>query len=151
MPYHQSVKSHARWEIVGILGVVGAVVLARSRLPARAEVGELVLGVAALLLTQGLIRDLVRLRAARALAREGAPKITCVCVESTLGLTAILAGTLLVFAMSPMALRVPTLAWPSGVAFVMGFGFVTRHLVFDWRALSLRWEPDHAGVVVWRK
>lgn len=146
-----TVNSHAKWEIVGIGSVVAVTALARHSLPARIEVGEAVLGMAALLLVQGLVRDLVRLRGARAAAKSGAPRITCVCAESTIGATAILAGVLIVFAMTPVSLRVPSFAWPIGVGLVMVFGFSTRHLVLDWRERRLRWEPNHGGIVAWKK
>ena len=144
-------KSHAKWEIAGIVLFVSAIALARSYLPNRIEVGEAILAGAATLLVQGLIRDLVRLRASRAAAKAGTPRITCVCAESTLGVTAILAGILLVFAMSPMVVRVPAFAWPVCVGLVLVFGFSTRHLVLDWRERRFRWEPNHDGTVAWKK
>ena len=145
------VKSHARLEILGIALFVGVIALVRAKLPSRVEVGDGALGVAALLLAQGLVRDVVKLRAARVAARGGqGPRITCVCAESTLGVAGILAGAWLAFALSPVVVRVPPLAWPALAAFVTSFGFVTRHLVFDWRAGRLRWEADHDGVVVWK-
>jgi hypothetical protein len=58
---------------------------------------------------------------------------------------------LVVFAMSPVVIHVPPFAWPALAAFVTCFGFVTRHLVLDWRAWRLRWEPHHEGIVVWKK
>ncbi len=86
----------------------------------------------------------------RARVEGEAPRVTCVCAESTLGVSAIVGGIFLVFGTSPLVLPVPSLGWPMAVGVVALFGFATRHLVFDWRARRLRWEPDHAGVVVWR-
>lgn len=143
--------SFATWEKVAIAVLVGGVALVRARLPVKIELGEAVLASAALLLVQGLIRDLVRLRMARAQAKHSAPRVTCVCAESTLGASAIVIGMLLVFALSPVVLRVPPIAWPIAVGLVSVFGFATRHLVLDWRTRRLRWEPDHTGVVVWKK
>jgi hypothetical protein len=141
-------------EVVGLgiaTGVVGAF---GALLPARIELGSAVLGAAALLLGQGLVRDLLRLRAARA-ARVEAPgpsrTVTCVCAESTIGVVAILVGLCLVFAASPLVLRVPRFGWCAGVGAVLFFGFLVRNVVFDWRELRLRFESDHTAPVVWKK
>jgi hypothetical protein len=118
------------------------------------------LGAAALLLGQGLVRDLLRLRAARAAraARAEAAEaagpvrtVTCVCAESTIGVVAILVGLSLVISASAVVLRVPHFGWCAGVGGVLLFGFLVRNVVFDWRALRLRIERDHAALVVWKK
>jgi len=138
-------------ELALIVVVVGAVAGLRSYLPTRLELGDGVLFAAALLLVQGLVRDLARLRAARRLAAANPRKVTCMCAESTIGATAIFAGLILVFLATPVVLRLPSFAWPAGVASVMVFGFLTRSLVLDWRERRFRWEPDHNVNVAWRK
>ena len=140
----------ATWEKAAITVLVGGCALIRHKLPAKIEVGEAVLLAAVLLLVQGLVRDLVGQRIARAQAAGPLARITCVCAESTIGVGLIVAGALLVLAWSPIVLRTPAVTWPIAVAIVMVFGFATRHLVIDWRARRLRWEPNHAGVVVWK-
>ena len=73
------------------------------------------------------------------------------CAESTVGVVAILIGMGLVFSASPVVLRVPRFGWCAGVGGVLLFGFLVRSVVFDWRALRLRIESDHAAIVVWKK
>ena len=138
----------AKWEIVGIAVAIGALGAIRTKLPVKIEVGEAVLLAAALLLAQGLIRDLFRVALARRPTGEetAAPRITCMCAESTLGVGGILVGVLLVFAVSPHVVATKPWAWPPAFACVTIFGFATRHLVIDWRARRLRWEPNHDGV-----
>ena len=72
-------------EVGGIAIFVGVMAALRAHLPARLELGDAVLGAAALLLVQGLVRDLARLRAARRLAGQSPRKVTCMCAESTCG------------------------------------------------------------------
>lgn len=139
----------ARWEKVSIVAVVALSAAGREMLPSRVQLGEVALLAAVVLLVQGLVRDLVRLRARRAAAETG-HRVTCVCTESTLGVGLIVIGTILLFGASSIAFRVPPIAWPIATAAITSFGFATRHLVLDWKTRSLRWEPDHNGVVVWK-
>jgi hypothetical protein len=138
-------------ELVAIVVVVGLVAAARGWLPVRVEIGNVVLGAAALLLFHGLLRDLVRVRAARRAAAASARTVTCVCAESTIGLGVIVAGLVMVFGFTPIVVHVPAYAWPLGVLAVMSFGFLTRNLVLDWRERRLRWESDHSVAVAWKK
>lgn len=141
----------ATWEKVCIGAFIVALTLARGRLPAKIELGDAVLLAAGLLLVQGLVRDLLRIRAARRSRNAQTHRVTCVCAESTLGVSLIATGALLVFVASPVMLHVPPFGWPVAAALVTSFGFATRHLVIDWRARRFRWEPNHAGVVTWKK
>ena len=138
-------------ELFAVAVVTGGVAAARGLLPTRIELGNVVLGAAALLLFQGLIRDLVRVRAARRAAAASTRTVTCMCAESTIGVTVILVGLVLVFATSPVVLRLPRYGWPGGVAAVMLFGFAIRNLVLDWRERRFRFESDHAVIVAWKK
>ncbi len=129
---------------------VTVVALSRAKLPAHIELGEALLLGAAVLLAQGLVRDLVRWRRTRTTGPSPARRITCVCTESSIGATAILAGILVLFGTTPTVVHVPSMAWPIAAAAITVFGFTTRHLVFDWRTRRVRWEPAHDGIVVWR-
>jgi|HubBroStandDraft_6_1064221.scaffolds.fasta_scaffold622784_2 hypothetical protein len=140
------------------LDVTATVIVAAlsPRLPHALAVGDLLLAGAVVLLLQGLVRDLWSVasvaRAARASA-SGEPvtrEVTCVCVESTVGVTAIVAGLALTLGWQSGAVHLPPVAWPIGFASVLLFGTGVRNLVFDWRARSLRREPDHRARVTWR-
>jgi len=137
-------------EASALVLVVMALGLVRHRLPRHVEVGEAILFAAAFLLTQGLVRDLFRLRSARAKAKSGATRVTCVCAESTIGLGSIVIGALLVFAPNVFVVRVPAIAWPIAAAIVGMIGLSLRSLVFDWKTRRVRIERDHATVVVLR-
>lgn len=110
--------------------------------------GDLVLAGAVVLLLQGLVRDLRRVAAARGAASARA--VTCVCVESTIGLTAIAAGLALTMGWHAGSVRLSPAAWPIGSGAVLLFGTAVRNLVLDWRALRIRHEPDHGARVTWR-
>jgi hypothetical protein len=130
-------------------GAAVLVVAALSpELPRSLPIGDLVLGGAVVLLLQGLVRDLWR----KATAPKGGStrEISCVCVESTVGLTAIVAGLLLTLAWRAGSVLLPPAALPIGFAAVLLFGTAVREVVFDWRALRLRREPDHGARVTWR-
>jgi len=112
------------------------------------DAGELLAGAALLLLVQGFFRDLWLLRVARqrkaaAPAREAA----CLCVESALGLTGVVAGIGLVgFGLARPVVVSPG-AFATGVAFVMGAGFALKDLVFEWSPWKIYREKDHAQVI----
>jgi hypothetical protein len=130
---------------VASLGMLTLATAAAARaLPHRVALADVLLGGAAFLLIQGLLRDLERLARAR---REGAgrPAVQCMCIESTLGVSAIIAGTVLLFAWTPIVLAASRAAWPLGVATLGAFGFVTRNAVFDWRSGRLRIDPTHGA------
>ena len=146
----------ARVELAVI--AVGAILvgLAAPLFARRVALADLVLAGAALILVQGLARDVARLRAARreAIARrvatDPAPRraALCTCVESGLGVSAVVAGAVLVFAGSAQRFTVPSLAWPALFASITLLGWVVRDVVFDARRRRLRVERDHASLDV---
>src|SRR5579863_6516862 len=117
-------------------------------LPGALAVGDLVLAGAVVLLLQGLARDLWR--TATAPKAASTREISCVCVESTVGVAAIVAGLALTLGWHAGSVRLPAAAWPAGFAAVLLFGTAVRNVVFDWRALRLRREADHGARVTWR-
>jgi hypothetical protein len=139
-------------EIVGLALVTFGVALACERLPHRVALGDLLLASAIVLLMQGFVRDIGRWRSARAAAREGAgvARVTCVCVESTIGVCAIAAGAVLSLAWTSLRVGMPAIAWPASFAAVGAFGFFTRDLVLDWKQWRVRREGDHGAVVTLR-
>jgi hypothetical protein len=131
-----------------------------ASLPRHIELGEALLAGAAGLLFQGLVRDIGRWRRMqpprhapldeRGLDVVAPRRITCACLESTLGLGAITAGAVLLFAWTPVVLHPVRAAWPIGVGLVGTFGFLTREVVLDWKQLRIRRETDHGAAVTWR-
>ena len=135
--------------------VVGAAVIA-ARLPHRVSLGDLLLAGAAVLLLQGLVRDLARIRAAARALRvlpEGAAPLPhraarCTCVESGIGVVGIVAGAVLLFSGSSIRFTMPPFAWPALAAGVTLFGWLVRDIVFDARLRRFRVERDHASLDV---
>ena len=127
---------------------IGLVAALRRRLPHTVSLGDLLLAGAALLLLQGLVRDVGRLLAAR---RGGASRqVTCVCLESTLGLASVVAGAALTLGWAPVPFHVGPLFWPVAFGAVGLFGIATSDVVLDWRTFRVRREADHGASVVWR-
>lgn len=115
--------------------------------------GTLLCYSAALLLGQGLIRDIALIIRRRAKGESTKPgtRITCLCAESSLGLLAIASGILLLLIGAPWRLSLP--AWGSGalVAAVLALGFLIKDSVIKWtgRGLRLEHDPEHANIIVW--
>ncbi len=110
------------------------------------RLGALIAYSAALLLGQGLVRDVARL-AWRRLRGGGAGegrRILCLCAESTIGL--LLAGIGLALTLG--GIRDTVALSGTGltilVAAVLAAGFVAKDYV-----ISIRKEKDHASVIVW--
>jgi hypothetical protein len=141
--------SQLRRELALDAAAVGLLVLLREQLPRVVPVGDVLLLGAAALLLQGLARDLGRLVDAR---RSASPSraVTCVCLESTVGVTAIVAGAALALGWATVRVNVKPVVWPASLAAVLAFGALTRDLVFDWRQVRIRREADHRARVGWR-
>jgi hypothetical protein len=134
-------------EVAALFLVTVVVATLSAFFPRRVALADVLLGGAAFLLVQGLVRDVGRLRAERAAARATpSPPLRCVCLESTLGIGAIVAGTVLLFAWTPIVLPAGRLAWPVGAAALGAFGFLTKDVVFDWKARTLRRDVRHGAV-----
>ena len=112
------------------------------------ELGEFIAGAALLLLLQGFVRDLWLLREARRrVAATPARTAACLCVESAVGLTGIIAGTGLVGLglARPVALGAAGLAGAVGA--VMIAGFLLKDFVFEWSPWKIYREKNHAQVI----
>jgi hypothetical protein len=112
------------------------------------ELGEFIAGRALLLLLQGFFRDLWLLREARrkksfAAAREA----RCICVESAIGLTGVVAGIGLVGLGLARPVFVGSTGLAAGVAVTMIAGFLLKDFVFEWVPWKIYREKDHAQVI----
>jgi hypothetical protein len=140
--------SGLRRELALAATAVGTLTLLRERLPRTVAVGDLLLVGAAALLLQGAARDLGRLMAARGASES--TRVTCVCLESTVGLAAVVAGAALALGWTTVRVKLAPLTWPASLAAVLAFGALTRDVVLDWRQLRLRRDVDHRARVGWR-
>ena len=123
-----------------------------ERLPAAPGLGTLLLAGAVLLLLQGLLRDLWLLWRRRTRPPTGQPRrMACLCLESTLGSTGVLAGLVVLGSGLPWRLALPAWGWGLLVGGVLALGFAIKDLVIALRPLRLVRDPDHLNIVVgWR-
>lgn len=107
-----------------------------------AAFGTVVGACAALLLGQGLVRDLARLWVHRAASTEKR-RIACLCAESTigLGLIAVALGVTALGIVEPVTLDHHELVLL--VTVIVGGGFVAKDYV-----VTVRKETDHESVIV---
>jgi hypothetical protein len=140
------------WSIALAVSVVAGVA-ALGGLPARMELGSLLATAALALLLQGFVRDLHTLARLR---REGAApgseqEMACICLESTIGLSAILVGVGLTASGLALPVSTPAGLWPLVAGAVWSFGYMTRDVVLQWSPWALRRVRDHGSLVVrWR-
>lgn len=123
-----------------------------ARLPAAPGVGALLLVGAVLLLLQGLLRDLWLLWRRRTAPTAGQPRrMACLCLESTLGSTGVLAGLVVLGSGLPWRIALPGWGWGLLVGAVLALGFAIKDLVIALRPLRVVRDPDHLNIVVgWR-
>lgn len=135
---------------IAVAVLLVAVLAAVGRLPARVELGSLLAIAALALLLQGFVRDLHILARLR---REGASpaaeqEMSCICLESTIGLGAIMVGVGLTAIGLALPVPMPAPLWPLLGAVVWGFGYVTRDVVLQWSPWALRRVRGHGSLVV---
>ena len=139
---------------LGLIPVVGVVAwLFAGRLPATIGIGSLLLAASVLLLFQGLIRDLWLLFKRRRESQTGPrQQALCMCVESTVGVTGVVAGIILVGAASDKTLVMGQALWAALAVVVLAVGFAIKDFVFEWRPFRIRRDKDHVNLVFsWKK
>ncbi len=146
-------SSAEKVELAAVLGVPLLVAWLAPRPALSLEWGECIGGAALLLLLQGFFRDLWLLRQAR---RRPAPtparEARCMCVESALGLTGIVAGIGLVALGLAGTVTLSPLALATAVGGAMLAGYGLKDFVFEWSPWKIYREKHHAQVIFrWRK
>ena len=140
-------------ELAAIPGAMALTAWLAPRAGLGIGLGELIAGSALLILVQGFFRDLWLLREARRKpAGTPAREARCMCVESALGLTGVVAGIGLV----GLGLTRPVFVSAAGLAGAVGTallaGFLLKDFVFEWSPWKIYREKDHAQVIFrWRK
>lgn len=138
---------------LGLIVVATGVLAANARrLPSSLELGSLLAVAALALLGQGLVRDLWLLtKQGRADGAAPVEEARCMCVESTVGLSGVLAGVVLTAVGVPMVVSLPAWVWPGAGALVWLGGFAMKDLVIQWSPWKLRRVKDHGSILVrWR-
>ena len=117
-------------------------------LPNSIGVGSLLLASSVLLLLQGLLRDIWLLFQRKTAQQSGErQKLLCMCVESTVGVSGVVAG--LVVLGSALDWPVPMTPWLWGLLAiaVLILGFAVKDLIFEFRPFRVRRDKDHLNIV----
>ena len=124
-----------------------------ERLPTQIGIGSLLLTASVLLLLQGLIRDLWLLSERRRQSHTGPRKeALCMCVESTVGVTGVVAGLIVLGGAADSTLFVSPMLWSILTVTVLTIGFGIKDLVFEWRPFRIRRDKDHVNLVFsWKR
>jgi hypothetical protein len=112
------------------------------------EASNLLLFISALLLAQGLIRDLWILYRARTAPTTKAARVRCFCVESAVGGTGVLAGALLFSTGASYPISLDARAWVFIVVATLALGYAIRDYVFEWNPLRIKKDVDHINIIV---
>ena len=132
--------------LIPVLGVsVWMVAPEESR---KMDVGTLLLWASALLLFQSLVRDLWLLRKAKMTNRTNpVRKMRCMCVESTVGVSGVIFGGVLLGTGISHAIVMHGWIWVLLTTATMAVGFIVKDYVFEWNPLRIRRDKDHTSIV----
>ena len=121
--------------------------------PATMGLGTLVLWASALLLLQGLVRDSWLLRKTKQDTQTGSIRmLSCICVESTVGVTGVVLGLVLLGAGLSEFVVMNRWEWCLATIVVMTIGFAVKDYVFGWRPFRILRIKDHSSIVfTWKK
>ena len=76
----------------------------------------------------------------------------CMCVESTVGVTGIVAGLIVLGSAADSNLFVSRTLWSILAVAVLVIGFAIKDFVFEWRPFRVRRDKDHVNLVFsWKK
>lgn len=134
---------------LALIPVAGASVWAMAeRLPDQVGIGSLLLAASVLLLLQGLIRDLWLLsRRSRNSQASTCQEALCMCVESTVGATGVVAGLVILGSAFDSKLLLSPWLWSVLAVGVLATGFAIKDFVFEWRPFRIRRDKDHVNIV----
>jgi hypothetical protein len=110
---------------------------------------QIVLKLSALLLAQSLGRDitvLLRSRIYPAIAPR--KEAQCFCMESTVGVTGVVAGISLAGLGVSTNVVIPQWGFCLALLATMSMGFAIKDLVISWNPFGLRREKDHLNLIV---
>lgn len=122
-------------------------------LPADIGIGLLLLGGSVLLLLQGLIRDLWLISRRDQQSQQGAPQeALCMCVESTVGVTGVVAGLVVLGSTIDSTLSASPLLITILATGTLAFGFAVKDLILEFRPFRIRRDKDHLNIVFsWKR
>lgn len=116
-------------------------------LPSQIALSRIILYCAALLLLQGLVRDLCLLYIHKGAFSTVKQHAQCICLESSIGLLGIAIGGILLLSQFDIVVKLNTAIWGLLIAAVLMLGFVVKDLVFYWKSFQIRREKDHLNLI----
>ena len=127
--------------------------LMASELPTQISAERLLLGMSALLLFQSLIRDLWLLAQKKGRIQAGLQrKIQCMCAESTIGMTGIIIGIVLLGVGLDLSVPMYNWGWSVLVMVMMTVGFLIKDYVIEWNPFRVYKDLDHINIIfTWKK
>ncbi len=137
-----------------LIGLVGGVIwFIQPMLPTSMLVARLILYGAALLLLQGLVRDLWLLFQSRGNeAKETKKAMQLMCLESTIGGLGILIGAGLSIIGFAREVEMFAWTWLILVVVVLVLGFLIKDLVIEWAPWRIRRDKNHMNIIFsWKK
>ena len=122
-------------------------------LPRQMSVGNTLLMFSALLLLQSLIRDFSILFFRRKTSAPAALKtMQCLCVESAIGMTGVLAGAGILGLGIAQQVQIDKFTWGISVACLVGVGFAIKDFVIQANPWRIFRDKDHLNIgFSWRK
>ena len=122
-------------------------------LPADISIGVLLLGASVLLLAQGLIRDLWLISRSKQHSHDGTrQQALCMCVESTVGVTGVVAGLVILGSTIDSTLSASPLLISLLAIGILVFGFSVKDLILEFRPFRIRRDKDHLNIVFsWKR
>ncbi len=122
-------------------------------LPEKVESGILLLGASALLLLQGLIRDLWLLAKGRRKKQAKPPRrARCMCLESTIGAIGIVTGIVVLLSETNRSVVMNNWTWSFPVMGVMTMGYLIKDYVLKWNPFRILRDKDHMHIIFsWKK
>jgi hypothetical protein len=136
---------------LGVIAVgCGGVAWGAQSLPAELSLGAACAVLALGLLGQGLVRDLYILKQMRQMPRaaQEAEEMSCMCVESTIGLGGVVVGVVLTAVGLTVQVSFSPMGWVAMAATTWLAGFLMKDWVIQWWPWQLRRVKNHGSIVV---
>jgi len=142
-----------KFEVALIAAVAALFYVLAPALPDHVAFGNLLLGASALLLLQGLLRDLWLLAQTKRKPPQNPPRTaSCMCVESIIGITGVVAGLILLACEMGMLIPMKRWGWGLLALLALGTGFFIKDYVIEFRQWRIRRDKDHVNIIVrWKR
>ena len=134
---------------VALIPVVGvATYLLAYKLPAQISLGHLLLTASVMLLLQSLLRDLLLLaKTKRSVSEHTAKTARCMCLESTVGMTGVLAGIGVLGLGISNTLIMNNVGWSALIMVMLTSGFLIKDWLIESRPWRLVRDKDHLNII----